>query len=331
MGLRYADLSAWRRWQRRRHPLRAVRGRLRPVRTAGVLTRGSAEADLLVVLDGLSPSNRAALLAPVAALAPERVAVLSPVPVVDLLPEHGWSEQRWGDGEPLGPVSAVLTAGHYLALGAVGHAEARRRDVPELVVQHGLLTPLAPPLPPGATLLAWSAADADFWGAERAEIVGSQLLHDAAAHPAPATASSPPLTYLGQLHGAELPRRDLAAAAEAFCAAHGATYRPHPAERDRASRRTHARWEASGMTLDRSDEPLSALTGGVVSVFSTGVLEAAARGLPAWVDLPTPPAWLEEFWDRYAMRPWGSDPTPAPARPAVEPARAVAAALEAIG
>ena len=37
-------------------------------------------------------------------------------------------------------------------------------------------------------------------------------------------------------------------------------------------------------------------------MFSTGVLEAAARGLPAWVDFPDPPAWLREFWDRYGMR-----------------------------
>ena len=29
--------------------------------------------------------------------------------------------------------------------------------------QHGALTPYAPPLPPGAHLLAWSDADADFW------------------------------------------------------------------------------------------------------------------------------------------------------------------------
>ena len=75
--------------------------------------------------------------------------------------------------------------------------------------------------------------------------------------------------------------------------------------------------------------PLADLAAPVVSVFSTGVLEAAARGLPAWVDFPDPPAWLREFWDRYDMRPYGGDPTPAPARPDEEPAVAIARLLAA--
>ena len=64
-------------------------------------------------------------------------------------------------------------------------------------------------------------------------------------------------------------------------------------------------------------------------MFSTGVLEAAARGLPAWVDFPDPPAWLREFWDRYGMREYGGEPSDPPPRPAVEPAAAIARILEA--
>ena len=66
----------------------------------------------------------------------------------------------------------------------------------------------------------------------------------------------------------------------------------------------------------------------MVSVFSTGILEAAARGVPAWAAYDRPPAWLAEFWERYAMSRYGSDPTPAPAPPEREPAAAVAAAIE---
>ncbi len=44
--------------------------------------------------------------------------------------------------------------------------------------------------------------------------------------------------------------------------------------------------------------------------------------------LPRPPAWLGEFWERYGMRRFGHEPTPAPVRPAVEPAERIAAILE---
>jgi hypothetical protein len=87
---------------------------------------------------------------------------------------------------------------------------------------------------------------------------------------------------------------------------------------------THARWEASGIAIDRSGLPLRDLGAPVVSVFSTGVLEAAAAGLPAWVTAPQPPPWLREFWDRYTLSPWGGPPTASPERPEVEPSRGVA-------
>ena len=87
---------------------------------------------------------------------------------------------------------------------------------------------------------------------------------------------------------------------------------------------THARWEKAGIAIDRSGVPLRELGAPVVSVFSTGVLEAAAAGLPAWVDLPDPPPWLQEFWDRYGLAPWGGPRRQPPERREVEPSRAVA-------
>jgi hypothetical protein len=200
---------------------------------------------------------------------------------------------------------------------------------PFLVSQHGLLTPYAPPLPRDSCLLAWTHADADFWASGRSDVtvavLGSQLLWQVEPTAAPVDAAERP-TYLGQLHAAELSRSRLARAAYAFCQAHGATYRPHPSEKDRVSRLLHAGWERRGIRVS-SETPLSHLDSPVVSVFSTGVLEAAARGIPAWVDFPDPPMWLAEFWDRYGMRAYGEDPTRALPRSDAEPAAAVARAL----
>ncbi|RLV48355.1 RNA-binding protein [Nocardioides mangrovicus] len=338
MGLTHPqDLRAWQRWQDSRHPARSVLTRVRPRPARGVLTRGGEAPDVLVALDSGSPSNRAALLAPVAHLPRERVAVLAPPGLAPT--SAGWRSAPWSADtldRSLDSVRLVVSAGHYLPLGGAGFALATSRDVPFVVVQHGLLTPHAPPLPPSARLLAWSEADVEFWCAGRDDVrsavVGAQLLWEATAaaggdDDVPRTPAGPP-TYLGQLHGAELPRPVLAAAAEAFCRETGASYRPHPSERDRASRRQHARWEAAGIVVERDGPPLAELGTPVVSVFSTGVLEAAARGLPAWVELPDPPPWLAEFWARYGMRRWGEDPTPAPPLPATAPAQLVARAIE---
>ena len=118
--------------------------------------------------------------------------------------------------------AVVLSTGHYLP------ARARSRTGPPspgrfLTVQHGLLTPHAPPLGAGTILLAWSEADAAFWRSGRDDVgsvvVGSQLLWEA-AEPPPATADPDARpVFLGQLHGAELPRDVLAEAAETFCRA----------------------------------------------------------------------------------------------------------------
>jgi hypothetical protein len=135
-------------------------------------------------------------------------------------------------------------------------------------------------------------------------------------------------TFLGQLHSAEIGRRAMARFTGRFCRTEGLRYRPHPGERDLLSRWQHAVWRARGISFDDGATPLRDLPTPVVSVFSTGILEAAARGVPAWAAYDRPPAWLAEFWERYAMARFGSDPTPPPARPGTEPALTLAAALE---
>ncbi|PRY63216.1 hypothetical protein BCF74_10247 [Knoellia remsis] len=339
MGLTHPrDLDAWRRWEQHQRPLAArVTGAIRArrgVETTAVLTSAGDQPRVLVALEALKDTTRLSQLSPVGHLDPGDVAVLSPTPVLDdltpMAPAVEWAG-RPGLADALAAAavrqnSIVLSTGHYAALGAASRQQLREPSR-FLTVQHGLLTPSAPPLAEGTTLLAWSDADADFWRSGRDDVttvtVGSQLLWEAARAPRVEVADERPV-FLGQLHGAELPRAAMAASAKRFCLRTGATYRPHPSETDRASRRQHAQWEAEGIEVDRSTTPLVELRRPVVSAYSTGVLEMAARGIPAWVHFDDPPAWLREFWDRYSLAPWGGEPTPAPRQPDLEPARAVA-------
>jgi hypothetical protein len=334
MGLIHADdLTAWRRWQESRHRLRQLRHAVRsgpgPQPERFVLTTYDPEPRLLVALDSSSPTSRAALVEPLARL-DLPVAVLSPGPAPDL-GRPPLTQEDVGTDLPvaLRGVVAVVSLGHYLPRGELAHHWARTLGAQSVVVQHGALTPYAPPLPPGARLLAWSEADANFWRSGRTdvehEVVGSQLLWRAGDQ-RPEPGADTRLTYLGQMHAAELSRARLVRAAAAHCRAHDAVYRPHPSERDRLSRLAHDGFRRLGITVDGST-PLARLAGPVVSVFSTGVIEAAAQGRDAWVDFPRPPAWLAEFWERYGMHRTGSAPTPPPPRPDVEPARRVAEVL----
>lgn len=340
------DLEAWHRWQLERQPwrrrVRKLAGVLadiaRPSTRPGevVVTRGgTGPTRVLVVLDSRSTSTVSALVNPLEHLDLAGVTVLSSEPVRDLLPTWVWRESsglvyddlpRLAAGAP-----AVLSTGHYLPLGRAAR-DAVTDPARFVTVQHGLLTPHAPPLAEGTTLLAWSDADAAFWGAGRKDVrptvVGSELLWEAGRHPAEPVRPDTPPVFLGQLHGAELPHALLVAAAESFCRETGAVYRPHPAERDRRSRAVHDRFEAEGISVDRTGTPVHELGAPVVGVFSTGVLEAAAAGLPAHVHCPDPPAWLTAFWDRYGLSPWGGPPTASPERPAVQPSRAVAEVVE---
>lgn len=346
-GLRHpADLVAWRRWHETRHPVRwaarSARARLRPspAATADLLLPGG-DTDLLVAVEATHASVDRAVVAPLAHLDPTRTVVLAPV---------GWQPpaaysghvrrtvvlSEVGARDGLGGTRAVLAAGHYTEIGAAAFALADVLGVPFLVSQHGALTPYAPPLPRAARLLAWSEADGAFWtsGRHDVEVVvsGSQLLWGAGLVTGASAPSSTEggdgadegLVYLGQGHAAEVSRARLAHAALTTCREHGAVYRPHPSERDVTSRAVLAAYARAGITVETSGVPLAELAAPVVSVFSTGVLEAAARGRHAWVDFPRPPAWLGEFWERYGMHRLGGSPTPAPARSDDEPARRVA-------
>ena len=357
MGLTYpVDIDAWATWQKRQNTLRWAKsearvlvGRLRggadeqegPV--GGVLYTRGAVPRVLIVLDSFSPTSRNSLLEPLKYLENVGVALWVPEDASEYLngqyateryDRDAWSEQEaTGDQlqELLPGVRVVLSLGHYLARGAAADEFSRAIGAEYWVVQHGLLVPQAPPLPVGCTLLAFSEADAEFWASGRRDVtthtVGSQLLYLAAQKAAGAEAQQQdhlePI-FLGQMHGAELPRASFAYASHSFLKKFGGSYRPHPSEKDKLSVLTHKLWEKEGIRIDRSGTPLNEVPNPVVSIFSTGVLEAAIRGIPAWVYHPAPPAWLVEFWGRYGMNQWGQEPTPAPVQPKKEPAQRIA-------
>lgn len=337
MGLNFAeDLDAWRAWQQRQNPLRKLRAALRPdaPSEAWLAVRGT-NPRVLVALDAPTPTQLASLLRPLELLGQEDAAVLMPNRLANLL-SGNWRWSRVDSDvmpEELEAVRAVLGVGHYLPIGQLAENYLRCLPARFVVVQHGLLTPHAPPLPRDAHLLAFSDQDASFATSGRSDIthqvVGSQLLWDAGKTLQKVDPSGTPV-FLGQLHGAELPRRGKAWTTGTFCRSTGASYRPHPAETDILSRVQHSVWERQGVAIDRSGVPLKELNRPVVSAFSTGILEAAARGIPAWVHYDNPPAWLKEFWERYGMAAWGGAPTPAPARPGTEPAVATAQILKEI-
>lgn len=326
-----SDLAEWHRWQRRRHLARHLKHRLVGPRSTSepqaTIVHGSPDADIVVLVDATHASMANAVLAPLRWIPPERViAVLGPG--VDLDLPGARQVVRIGElGTHLRSARTLLGCGEYTAIGAAAWGWAREAGADTFVSQHGALTPFAPPLPRDAHLLAWSDLDGAFWSSGRKDVTvtatGSQLLWRAAEGPAAATTGGT-LTYLGQGHAAEISRARLVHAALTTCREHGAVYRPHPSEHDITSRAVLAAYARAGVVVDTSGVPLVDLDAPIVSVFSTGVLEAAARGRDAWVDLPRPPAWLGEFWERYAMHRLGTLPTPAPDRPEQEPARRIA-------
>ena len=349
------DLDAWQAWQRRQKKLKWAKYKLNslldsarsrtvaeePVR--GLLYTRGAKPQVLIVMDSFSPTNRNAILEPLKHLDAVDIALWVPEDASEYLDgqyaserysRKDWSEQEISGDELtslLPDVRIVLSAAQFLGRGAAAYEFSRAIGAEYWMVQHGLLVPQAPPLPVGCTLLAFSEADADFWASGRRDVtthaVGSQLLYLAAQKAAGAEVQKQndlePI-FLGQMHGAELPRASFAYASHSFLKKYGGVYRPHPSEKDKLSVLTHKLWEKEGIRIDRSGTPLNEVPNPVVSIFSTGVLEAAIRGIPAWVYHPAPPAWLVEFWDRYGMNRWGSEPTPAPVQPEKEPARRIA-------
>lgn len=326
------SLDDWLAWQRRRMPIvRRARGALAGAPPPPVLTAPVGDIDVLVSIQSTNASNVAALIDPLSSLDSLRVGVLADRGVEDLLAGPATSE-------PIASVDA-LDAGHGtipVALVPSGVAPSHRRAIEAarraggkvFVVQHGLLTPFAPPLPHDCTLLAWSEADGEFWRSGRHDVevrvVGSQLLWHAARRRSPDIDPTARPTFLGQLHAAELSRRDLARVSFGFCRDHRAVYRPHPSEIDKVSRLQHAVWRRRGIAFDDSGVRLEDLASPVAAIFSTGILEAAAAGRPAWAYHPDPPAWVAEMWERYGLRRWGQEPTATPERPAIEPAVRIA-------
>ena len=349
------DLDAWQAWQRRQKKLKWAKYKLNslldsarsrtvaeePVR--GLLYTRGTKPQVLIVMDSFSPTNRNAILEPLKYLDAVDVALWVPEDASEYLDgqyaserysRKDWSEQEISGDELkslLPDVRIVLSAAQFLGRGAAAYEFSRAIGAEYWMVQHGLLVPQAPPLPVGCTLLAFSEADAQFWASGRRDVtthaVGSQLLYLAAQKAAGAEAQKQndlePI-FLGQMHGAELPRASFAYASHSFLKKFGGSYRPHPSEKDKLSVLTHQLWEKEGIRIDRSGTPLNEVPNPVVSIFSTGVLEAAIRGIPAWVYHPAPPAWLVEFWDRYGMNQWGQEPTPAPVQPEKEPAQRIA-------
>ena len=349
------DLDAWQAWQRRQKKLKWAKYKLNTLldsarsRTVaeepvhGLLYTRGTKPQVLIVMDSFSPTNRNAILEPLKHLDAVDVALWVPEDASEYLDgqyaserysRKDWSEQEISGDELmrlLPDIRIVLSAAQFLGRGAAAYEYARAIGAEYWMVQHGLLVPQAPPLPVGCTLLAFSEADAEFWASGRRDVtthaVGSQLLYLAAQKAAGAEVQKQndlePI-FLGQMHGAELPRASFAYASHSFLKKFGGTYRPHPSEKDKLSVLTHKLWEKEGIRIDRSGTPLNEVPNPVVSIFSTGVLEAAIRGIPAWVYHPAPPAWLVEFWDRYGMNQWGQEPTPAPVQPKKEPAQRIA-------
>ena len=287
------------------------------VETTADTTRGG----LLVALSYLHGS--AAVLAPAGLELPE-------------LSGPGWDHQHLADPRRALDeldVSSALTLGWHREVGRLVHEWALTADVPSAVVQHDVLSPFAPPLPPHTTFLAWSGADGDFQRAGRDDVevrvVGSQRLWQA-GHEDSGSSEAVQVrpVFLGQLASIELPRRYTFGAAHSYCRFTDALYQPGPEETDRLSRAAHALLRRRGVDLQVPALPVARQERPVVAVYSADVLEAAVRGLPAWVHGPRMPTWVHEQWERYGMRPTGAEPTPAPPQDADEPARLIAQILE---
>lgn len=330
MGLIHPrDYAAWAAREKSRHRARrlknAVVGKLRPVAPEPWVIHQRGDAPVtLIALDVTRGTSFDALISPIAHTD-------APVAVVT---RGAWAHGLAGDwtSQPIDgvhrlptSVRTVLSAGSFEAVSLPVHRWATERGIRFVVVQHGLLTPYAPPLPEGSVLAAWTEADAAFWAEGRDDItqrvVGSQLLWRAAQRRVEPTSERP--VFLGQLHGTELSTRDVERVSREFCRRTGAEYRAHPGEQDVMSRSIHRVWQRLGIEFEGSGLPLADLGRPVVSIFSTGVLEAAVQGLPAWGFHPRPPAWLEEFWDRNRFGRWGQRQTVVEA-PDSEPAQELA-------
>lgn len=149
---------------------------------------GETSARVVIGLEDASPRSRAALLAFLPYL---RVGVDVIAPRGLIAPElggHDWRRRAFESARDAVPsdAAAVVTAGQGGPTGAALHSVAERRGLQSFVVQTDVLTPYAAPLPAEATVLSWSADDADFWRSGREDLtllaVGSQRLWQLGHH-----------------------------------------------------------------------------------------------------------------------------------------------------
>lgn len=311
----FTDLESWRNWQASRRRLHTLKDRLRggtaPSTPAIEFHQRGEDPELLVVCESDSPTNHHSLLAPLELAADAPVVVAKPPHVSLELPAEGWRTVN-----VLPPmIKRLASIGDHLPLGGWAHPLAAEQGWDQFVVQHGLLTPFAPPPPRGAHVFTWTEVDQAFLAAGRPDLtfetVGSPLLWNAHLHPAPHVSRFETPVFLGQLHGSELSRTSKVRSVTQFWRETGCTYRPHPREEDKLSRLQHVAWRRMGMRFDTS-RALAEVDQPVVAAFSTGVLEAAVRGVPAWVHHVDPPDWLTDFWHRYGLSTWGQDPSRGP-------------------
>lgn len=316
----FGALDQWQAWQWSQQPL--VRRKWRELRYSPETEVGPASVTLwngnastgwyLFALDSASPSHVAAVAAPLRILVARgaSVALVGEPPIN--FPEGFVASS--GDLNDL-PLRVAVSVGGHLAGGAFVKALADSNDVPHLVVQHGALTPYSPPPMGGDIVLAWSESDAQMWTAGRSgvdvSVVGSQMIWTAAQHRkdarAPENDAPPPeIVFLGQLHGAELPRRTTLDSVRQLRQETILTYRPHPAETDLLSRLQHRWWQSQGVKVSSAAVPLTEHEVPVVAHFSTGLLEAAASGVAAYGYCAQAPIWIRGFWERYGITEWGS-------------------------
>ena len=335
------SLERWQEWRSSRRRVPGIHRALphrRPVPTGFTLHSRDGEGPSRTLLgidtaDGAADGGLPAVLPHIHG----RADVITPAGLsLEALEGPRWRRRPLADPaeglDGLG-ITSVLTLGWHLEVGRAVHAWARETGVPGAVIQHDVLTPYAPPLPPETTLLAWTAQDGRFHSAGRDDIevrvVGSQRLWEAGheASDTPHRLEERPV-FLGQLAEIELPWRITLGAAHSYCRGAEALYRPGAGETGRPARFAHTLLRRRGIELQDPAVPLAEQDRPVVAVFSADILEAAVRGLPAWVHAPHAPAWVAEHWERYGMRRTGGEPTPAPSVGADEPARLIAQILE---
>lgn len=339
--LLFCTLDDWQAWQWRQQPLLRRKWREFRYRDAKeehplpvtLWNSDASSAIFLFAVDSHSPSHIAAVAEPLRRLIGWGV----PVALVGR-PPAGFPRGEGASFDELNDIAlrATVSVGNHLALGARVKAMASKRGAPAVVVQHGALTPYAPPPAADDTVLAWSENDAHMWTVRQPSVstrtVGSQMLWRASQSPRESSIpdsarAAGQVLFLGQLHGAELPRRITIESVRHLSRECQVIYRPHPAETDLLSSAQHRWWRSRGVRLDTSHLPSFRLRVPVLAHFSTGLLEAAVSGTAAYGFCAQAPTWVQGFWERYGIAEWGSGGETLVPIPSNEPAGEIAKIL----